>query len=642
MTHEVVESLAQWGNPKEVQTKRGPRYLRKARVTAEFSEAWKTHKDELKAYGAVFSKNQDGDWGLCWWLEIPADEREKRKASLEASHATSAEIDLPCPAGLKYMPFQKAGIRYALDRPGVLFADEMGLGKTVEAIGVINADESIKSVIIVCPKSLKLNWKRELGRWLSRPMSVGITNGNLPPSDIVILNYEALTKLRIEKQYDMCIVDEAHFIKSKKAKRSKAVKAIKARRQLRLTGTPIVNRPVELQNLVDDLNPAFQGWGFLKRYCNAKQNSFGWDFSGASNLDELQTRLRETIMVRRLKSEVLTELPRKIRQVIELDAETEEQKQAVKSEEQYEARTDEELVGLRINVELAKAENGESYEVAVAKLKEAIQVRFSEISRLRHETALAKLPQVVEHLGLILNDTDTKIVVAAHHHDVVAKLQSVATERGWYPVILTGESKESERQESVDKFQNDPRVRLFIGSITAAGVGITLTASSHVVFAELDWVPGNISQFEDRTHRIGQTEAVLVQHLVLSGSLDARMVRVIVEKQRIIDEALDIKHPARSEPVYEPRESAASHSVSKAQIEELSKTMTPEKAQEVHQALRRLASVDTDYAATLNGIGFNKIDTAIGHSLAKSNSLSPKQAALGWKIIQKYTRQLNG
>lgn len=639
----MIETLAVWSAPKETQTKFGAKLLRKAQPTEKFWTAWRSSKEQLKSAGVSCSRNNSGDWELCWWLPITAEMQAERKQAVEASRAAAADISLPHPDGYDYMPFQKAGIKYALDRKNVLFGDEMGLGKTIQAIGVLNADESIRSAIIVCPKSLKLNWKRELERWLARPLTIGIANGDWPETDIVVLNYEAVKKHAekiMAREWGAAIVDEAHYIKNPKAQRSKAVKTIRASRKIRMTGTPIVNRPAELQSIIDDLEPAFAGFGFLKRYAGAHQNGYGWDFSGATNLDELQRRLRETIMVRRLKADVLAELPRKIRQIVELEADDSAMKSAVKSELRYEAQSEERLASLRAAVELSKAESDEAYQAAVARLTEASRVDFTEMSKLRHETALVKVPAVIAHLENALDDDTNKIIVAAHHHDVIDQLTAAATERGWKPVWITGDSKEQERQTAVDNFQNDPNVRIFIGSITAAGVGITLTASSHVVFAELDWVPGNVTQFEDRAHRIGQTQTVLVQHLVLSESLDARMARTIVAKQAVIDSALDVQHPERQAPVYEPKQTAASHSETVDKLAELAMTLTDEQISAAHTALRLLAGMDSDYARDKNDYGFNRIDGQIGHDLAERNNLTPKQAALGIKICKKYHRQL--
>lgn len=631
----------QWSQPKEIQTKNGPRILRKAPPTSAFWDAWRANKDALKSAGLSCSRLDNGDWEVCWWQELSAETKQERAESIEASRATSAEINLPKPDGLDYMPFQKAGIRYALGRKGVLIADEMGLGKTIQAIGMINSDPEIKTAIIVCPKSLKLNWKRELEKWLVREYSIATIDKTWIDADIVILNYEALSKFGEQikaRVWGICIVDEAHYIKNAKAQRSKNVKSIKSDRTARLTGTPIVNRPIELYNIISDLHDFGSFFSFAKRYAGAHHNGFGWDFSGAQNLDELQKRLRETIMVRRLKADVLKELPRKIRQIVEVEADNAIAKRAVKSEQAHEAQSENRLSDLRAAVELSKTESETAYKAAVNRLQEASQVDFTEMARLRHETALAKVPAIIAHVDNALEDGDNKIIIAAHHHDVIAMIAEGLQQ--YNPVTLTGENNIEQRQASVDAFQNDSAVRVFIGSITAAGVGITLTASSHVVFAELDWVPGNITQMEDRAHRIGQTETVLVQHIVLSDSLDARMARVLVEKQNVIDNALDVNHPERTAPVYQPKEKPATHETTVDELAKIAESLSYEETVMIHNQLRYLSGMDGDYAAELNGAGFNRIDTRIGHDLAALAELTPKQAALGQKILKKYHKQL--
>jgi hypothetical protein len=215
-------------------------------------------------------------------------------------------------------------------------------------------------------------------------------------------------------------------------------------------------------------------------------------------------------------------------------------------------------------------------------------------------------------------------------------------------VELHGGTPIEKRQANVDAFQNDPKVQIFVGQIQAAGVGITLTASAHVIFAELDWVPGNVTQAEDRTHRIGQVNPVLVQHLVLEGSLDAVMAKRIVKKQEVIDKALDlatgnvmtttVKVP--EEPVLPTAGTAATSGTTRKSIEKEAHTMAPEKVEAIHSCLKALARV-CDGAVNEDGMGFNGCDTRIGKSLAGWANLTPKQAALGKKIIVKYKGQLN-
>lgn len=636
-----VIALAEWSEPEEIETKYGPRLLRKAGVTERFSEAWKTHRAEIKELGAGFGKTLDGKWELTWWQNLPDEVLAERARAVAESRASFADIDLPAPQGLEYMPFQKAGIRYALARPNVLIADQMGLGKTIQAIGVINADPTIDSALIICPKSLKLNWLRECRRWLTRNLDVAVVGDTWPETDIVIVHYEALAKFQPFIQFrnwGACVIDEAHFIKNPAAQRSQHAKSVPCRRKIRLTGTPICNRPIELFNLIEDLDDFGPYWKFARRYANAYNNGFGMDTSGHSRLDELQRKLRERVMVRRLKDEVLSELPRKIRQVIELEPDSAAQRHAVRAEGAYETDSEDRLADLRAQVELSKAESEEAYREAVDRLREATQVDFTEIARLRHETAVAKVPAVVEHVRLSLADNEGKIVIAAHHHDVIDGLMEELAE--FRPVCLTGRDSEEERMAAVDSFQGDPAVRVFVGSIMAAGVGITLTAASHVIFGELDWVPGNITQFEDRCHRIGATQTVLVQHLVLSGSIDARMAHMLVEKQHVIDQALDTNHPERSMLVFTPRAAAATHSAGAKDIAAIAEQLSEEQIRAAHEGLRILAGMDTDYASELNGVGFSKIDVQIGHSLAACDRLTPKQAVLGMKLVKKYKRQL--
>jgi SWI/SNF-related matrix-associated actin-dependent regulator 1 of chromatin subfamily A len=377
-------------------------------------------------------------------------------------------------------------------------------------------------------------------------------------------------------------------------------------------------------------------FGFAKRYCGADNNGYGFDPTGASNLPELQDKLRGTIMIRRLKADVLTELPAKRRSIIEIPANG--ASAAVEAEADAFAAHEERLASLRVAVELAKASDlVEDYRRAVGALMEAAQVAFSDISRLRHETAVAKIPYVVEHIRNIV-DAGSKLVVFAHHHDVI---EAIAKEFGSQAVTLYGATAMDARQAAVDRFQNDPECLVFVGGILAAGVGITLTAASHVVFAELDWVPGNVTQAEDRCHRIGQRDCVLVQHLVLEGSLDARMAGVLVEKQEVQSAALDkMPDPQEASPVVPSTDRAATESASRAQIEAQAAQMTAEQIAAAHRGLQMLAAMDGDRATSVNGMGFSKLDVEIGHRLAACATLTPKQAALAAKLVVKYRRQV--
>lgn len=578
-------------------------------------------KDFVKSLGFWF----DGTRKV-WYTNDPVvaakldpDSPLNAAKQVEASKATDSAVDIPKPKGLEYLPYQKAGIAYAIQRPATLVADEMGLGKTIQAIGVINVDSTIKSVLIVCPATIKLNWKKELEKWLVRPMSIGLVNGEMPDADIVVINFDILKKwypVLVGRRFDLMIVDECHKVKNPKAQRTqfllgkwdkepeKVIKPITAKRRLFLTGTPIVNRPIELWPILQSIDPNGIGrnfMGFAKRYCDAYKGDHGWDFTGASNLPELQMKLRTAFMVRRLKQDVLAELPPKRRQIVVLTASG----AAAKA--------------------VAAENNLVKYEEVAAGLVSK-KIAFEDISRVRHDTAVAKIPYVISFLQDAMEDNEDKIVLMLHHHDIAHAIADA------FPgsAIVTGETAVNKRQAEVDRFQSDPKCRLFIGSIQAAGVGITLTAASHVVFAELDWVPGNVSQAEDRCHRIGQTDSVLVQHLVFDGSIDARMAHFIIAKQAVIDAALDkgLRVPTPvSEPVVSTVKPVAEN------------TMSAEQVEAVHTAVKLLAGM-CDGAYTLDGAGFNRLDTSFGHSLANQSSLSPKQASAAKKMLAKYHRQI--
>jgi len=466
----------------------------------------------------------------------------QRTMSLRASQAAETTLDVPAPAGLEYLPYQRAGVAYALGRVNTLIADEMGLGKTVEALAVANADPKVRRILVVCPASLKLNWARECERWLVREFAIGVAGKEYPKeAEVVIINYDLLGKWarQVRRKWDLLIVDECHYVKNREAQRSKRVYALNATRRLFLTGTPILNRPAELFPIVSHLAPeAFpKFWDYAQRFCAPFQTNFGWDTSGASNLGELHELLRGTIMIRRTKADVLKHLPPKRRQVIEVGSEAvtkliEREREAW---DKHKARLGELRASARVIPGKGAAKAEVEDPAARAALRREAAEAFGELSKLRHATALAKVPLVLEHLRSVLEETP-KVVVFAHHRDVVAAL---AETFGELAVTLTGEHSVEQRQAAVDRFQTDPTCTLFIGSITAAGFGLTLTASSHVVFAELDWVPAHMTQAEDRTHRIGQKDSVLVQHIVLEKSLDASMVRTLLRKQAVIDEAVD-------------------------------------------------------------------------------------------------------
>ena len=559
---------------------------------------------------------------------------QRLKEDIAASMATDADLDIPSPEGLEYLPYQKGGIAFSQGREGTLIADEMGLGKTIQAIGRINVDPSIKRALIVCPASLKINWKRELDKWLTRPMTVGIADSKTWPTgmNVVVINYDILTKCPqvLAEEWDFVCFDESHYIKNEKAKRTKVATAIKARSRMALTGTPILNRPIELFTTLNWLDPSAWGsfWSFARKYAGAYQDRYGWHFDGASNLDELQKQLRSTVMVRRLKADVLKELPAKRRQVVELV--TNGAAKVVTAERKAWEASEERMADLQTQADLAREMGDEAaYREAVKELSSGRLAAFAEMSKLRHETALAKVEKCIEFLTDAL-ENGGKIVVFAHHLDVIEALKAGLAAHN--PVVVTGSTKVEDRQRAVDAFQNDPSVKLFLGNIKAAGVGLTLTASSHVVFVELDWTPGWVSQAEDRCHRIGQTDSVLVQHLVLDGSLDAYLAKTLIKKQEVAEKALDGGANV-DETIFdvvsfkEPEKKSSGY------------VMTEDQIDAVMYALRALSSV-CDGAAEKDFAGFNAFDSKYGKQLATLPVLTQGQAKAAGRMLMKYKRQL--
>ena len=320
-------------------------------------------------------------------------------------------------------------------------------------------------------------------------------------------------------------------------------------------------------------------------------------------------------MIRRLKADVLTELPAKRRQVVSIppngagdliDAE-------IRAYEEWEA---------------AKA-SGDTKRLGIA---------IGELARIRVEVALVKLPDVIERL----KDADGKVVVFAHHHEIINKLTEALEDDG--VVVLTGKTSLEDRQAAVERFQSDPSVKYFIGSIGAAGVGITLTAASHVVFSELSWTPGDINQAEDRCHRIGQASSVLVQHIVLDGSLDDRMLSTIIKKQRIADQVLDKAPPEVVEKPKTVSVDGVKRLVPGDAWKKAEKAVEADRLPEkeialIHTAICRIAA-SCDGARDLDGVGFNGTDTRFGKSLALQDSLSSAQARSAKKMVRKYKVQL--
>lgn len=422
--------------------------------------------------------------------------------------------------------YQIDGANFLIEHDRALLADQMGLGKTVQAIAAANV-LAPSNVLIICPASLKLNWRNEWKRFSTLKLSLGVADGQFwPDTSVVIINYDILGKHRArirDRHWNIILLDEAHYAKTPKSQRTKeilgsksqGISALWAPYKWAMTGTPVLNRPIEVWTLLHWLGaerlPDYFKFGM--RYCNGHKVKFGhrvhWDFRGASKLDELRDWILRGVMLRRLKADVLKDLPEKQRQVVPF-----------KISGEFERRE--------------KAVVGKDFESAIETMDGAV-AKFTELAEIRQEIGIAKLPQVIEFIESALEQSD-KIVLFAHHVAVVAELCKALRDYGVVTVIggMTAEQK----QASVDEFQKGA-ARVFVGNIQAAGVGLTLTAASHVIFVELSWVPGEMAQAEDRCHRFGQKNSVLVQYLVAEGTLEAAMAKALIRKEKIIKKTLD-------------------------------------------------------------------------------------------------------
>lgn len=453
-------------------------------------------------------------------------------AKAKRSSMTVTVSDIPVPLGKALYPFQRAGVAFLLSHPSALLADEMGLGKTVQAICLINADPSISRVLVLCQLIKTADWMHETYAWLTRPLPVQrFTSSFLPPmpaAGVLIGNYEAAVKWAdtlAAVPWDLVIIDESHHIKSPKAQRTKAALRIvrKARRKVFLTGTPLLNRPYELWTTLSALDPdRWRNWKwYFSRYCND-------DIRGYARLTELNHILRSTIMIRRLKEQVLPDLPPKTR--IFHRVEPTERVRQLMSALMTQANDVETLLSSMYTVR--SYESG-SFADAAADAKPS-GVFMTDMSKLRHELGLEKLPFVIEYAKNLLEETD-KLVVFCHHRDVAERIGAALST----PAVIHGGIANDERNRRIAMHRDDPAVKVLVGTLQAAGTGINLQHASHALFAEIDWVPAILTQAEDRLARIGQRSHVTIHHVLFDGTLDDDIITRIVEKQDITRKAID-------------------------------------------------------------------------------------------------------
>lgn len=456
-----------------------------------------------------------------------------KKQSKKVNAEDLEVIDVP---GLKMdlYPYQKQGVAFIEAKGGrALVADEMGLGKTCQALAWLQKHPEHRPAVIVVPASLKLNWAKEIKMWMSdtglgERNEAQILSGTQPyeiGSDIAIINYDILQYWLpelIDYNPQVMIADEAHYFKTNKALRTKAVKKLGklVPHFIALTGTPIVNRPIEILNAVNLIDPMLfpKSWSYIQKYCAPKNNGYGWDLSGSSNTKDLHQVLTNSIMIRRLKENVLPELPAKTRAFTP--------------------------IYLRNRAEYSRAQSDFISFLKVQKGEEAAErasnaAVLSEIEGLKQLAVQGKLEDSIMWIRDFL-ESGEKLVVMAVHKFVIDRLMQ---EFGKIAVKIDGSVSNPKRQVAVDKFQNEPETRLFVGNIKAAGVGITLTAASNVAFLELPWTPGDLTQAEDRIHRIGQDEACTIHYLLAQDTIEDKIARLLDSKRKILDAVLDGRAP---------------------------------------------------------------------------------------------------
>lgn len=424
-------------------------------------------------------------------------------------------------------PFQLDGIRWLISKDGNgLIGDEQGLGKTIQALGYLKLTNQYPACIVV-PASLKLNWEREAKKWISKQIKVQLLYGKSPTQkdlkkvDIYIINYDILgawVPILKKAGIKILIGDEIQACKNIKTQRTKAFKELSKTvgRTLGLSGTPITNRPVEFYTFLNILDPLnFNSWmRYVQRYCGAKHTGFGWDVSGASNIPELHEKVSR-VMLRRKKADVLKELPAKRHLMVVVDIDNREEYQKADSD--------------LIRWVKERFGNKKADKTATA---EAL-TRFNYMKQL---AADGKSESVINWLSDFL-ENNGKVVVFCNHLDMVDKL--VEGLRNFGPVTVDGRVKIEQRQAAVDRFQNDPTCKVFVGN-QAAETGLTLTAASNVVHVEFPWTPGALDQRSDRIHRIGQeADSVNVWHLMAEGTIEEEIVSMLDSKRQVLDAVLD-------------------------------------------------------------------------------------------------------
>jgi|5B_taG_2_1085324.scaffolds.fasta_scaffold05287_3 SWI/SNF-related matrix-associated actin-dependent regulator 1 of chromatin subfamily A len=443
----------------------------------------------------------------------------------------NSELAGKFPEGLDLYPFQKVAVAFAeMSNGRCLIGDEMGIGKTISAIGYAAINPKDRPCVVVCPSNVKFNWKKELSKWLPTEETQVITKGKdtVEMCDFVIINYDLMAKKQdelIALAPRLVILDESHYIKNsgsknKPVKRTQATLnvAYMSSKVIALSGTAISSRPKEFFNTLNlmrpDQFPSF--WDFAQRYCDPWHDGFGWNFDGASHTKELNERTRD-LCIRRLKTEVLPELPPKTRTFLPIHLEKKERSPYDYAQEEWDQRID-------------------SYYLNGQPLPQGIILQM--LNDLRHICGQIKVDYAAEWVKQYHNQTGKPIVIFTHHRDVLKRMASKLQRVGNVQTI-SGDTNSKKRQELVDDFQAG-HISVLVCNTIAAKEGITLTAADTVLFIEREWTPTDEEQAEDRIYRIGQeSQNVHAVYLSCAGTIDEHFDRVVEEKRAVVKAILD-------------------------------------------------------------------------------------------------------
>ena len=436
----------------------------------------------------------------------------------------------------------------------VLLADEMGLGKTIQAVAFCQLRCKKRPVLIICPASLKYMWKRVILEWLPKGTKVKILRGKRgkklkTKADFIIINYDILPNKFIKHKsrrkrskrkprevpysgwidylmdlnFQIGIVDEAHYIKHNRAYRTKACKRIlkSIKYLIMITGTPIVNRPEEAFNSIHLIDPdLFGNWfHYVNRYCGAKKTRYGWWTKGATNTKELNEKLASSIMIRRRKKDVLKDLPPKTRTIIPLEIDN--RKEYTQAENEF--------------IEWVKKNRGEKAAKKASHAEEITKMEY-----LKQIAIKGKMRQVIEWIENYLESGNKLVVFCTHRFTadlIYNRFEKVA-------VKLTGGMGNRKKDQAEREFQKRKGVKLLVGIFDVqgkpAGTGKTLTAAPAAAFVELQWSPGIHSQAEDRIHRLTQkAKYVNIYYLVSYNTVEEDIANMLDEKLKVTSEVLD-------------------------------------------------------------------------------------------------------